>query len=394
MSSSDLSVLGDVSASTARQAWMLRMYTFAIYTTQALLVSYFPLYFLSKGFNEQQIGVLYSSGPLISIVANLLMGAASDKYRTIRKVLIVLLFGQLAAAACLLPASSFWLVVTIMFVFYFCQTPTIPLTDSLIVLASPHIKQPYALIRIFGSIGFCLSAYFLGLILRAVGTQWTVAVCICTIVATLFITFLIRDYQGTMRKMEFSGFFRLVRKPDIVLFFLIVLIVSIAHRMNEGFLGVTMHKLGASDTLVGAAWSMSSLSEIPILYLMGKYGHRYKELPLLFFASVLYAVRFWLNGNITSPYGFVFTQLLHSVTFGIFFSTALRYIAQIIPDEYRSSGMALFAIVWTGFAGVFSGLIGGYLYQRYGSGLFFDIASALSLLAGLLFIGKHVLARR
>lgn len=378
----------------AREVFTLRAFTYMIYTTQALVVSYFPLYFLDKGFSAGQIGIIYSIGPFISIFANLLFGTASDKYRTIKRIMTLLMFGQLATVSLLFTTDTFAIVCVIMLAFYFFYTPINPLSDSLILLSTQYTSRPYALIRIFGSLGFALSAFLIGQLLKLTGIDATVVLTIGSLGIALLLTFAIKDYQGAASKINFSGFFDLIRKRSVITYFAIVLIVSISHRMYEGFLGVTMRDMGASDSLVGTAWLISALSEIPVLFLLGKYGHRFKELPLLAIASLMYAIRFWLVSEITSPIWIIPIQLMHSVTFGIYFVTALRYLSNIIPDEYRSSGQAVYAVIWSGFAGVISGTAGGAIYEAYGKTAFFHVAMAFALIASAAFLAKHFLNRQ
>lgn len=107
-------------SSTARKETLsLRIYSFSSYSTAAMVVSFIPLYFLDRGFSEQQIGIIYSTGPFISIFANILLGIASDKFRTIKKLLMILLFGQLVMISLLFPIENFALVCLVMMGFYF-----------------------------------------------------------------------------------------------------------------------------------------------------------------------------------------------------------------------------------------------------------------------------------
>ncbi|MCA0754667.1 MFS transporter [Paenibacillus sp. N4] len=382
-----------LSDSARKETLSLRVYSFSAYSTAAMVVSFIPLYFLDRGFSEQEIGIIYSTGPFISIFANIILGIASDKYRTIKKLLMLLLLGQLVMISMLFPTHNFALVCLVMMGFYFFQTPINPLSDSLLLLSSQYTGTPYALIRIFGSLGFAVTAYSIGLILKHIGTSWTLPLAMTTIAITLALTTRIKDYQGSVRKIDFSGFFKLVRQKDVLLFFLILLTISIPHRMYEGFLAVTMRHMGASDSLVGLAWLISALSEIPVLFLLGKFGHKFKELPLLMLASVMYAVRLWLLSEIQDPRWVIATQAMHSISFGIYFSTALRYLSRLIPDEFRASGQAMYAVVWTGLAGVISGMFGGFVYEQFGREAFFRMGSAFALLAAASFLLRYLLSR-
>lgn len=76
--------------------------------------------------------------------------------------------------------------------------------------------------------------------------------------------------------MEFSGLWAVLRQREVLLFFLFVLLLAIAHRLNEAFLGVTLTGLGADESLVGWAWMLSAVSEIPIFFLLNAFGDRFK----------------------------------------------------------------------------------------------------------------------
>lgn len=377
----------------AKEAALLRTYNYIFWSTMNIVVAFFPLYFADLGFSPSQIGMIYAIGPAVSIAANLVAGLLSDKYRTIRKVLLVLFVGQLVTLGLLLGAESFSSVALLMAVFYLFQTPVQPLSDSHILLASPHIGRNYPSIRIYGSAGFALSALLFGTVLKRYGSDYTVAIELVLVAAAFVLVLLLRDYQGEHRKMDFSGLFALIRSPRILAFFAMILILSLSARMYDGFLSLTMREMGASEQMIGMALLASAASEIPVLFLLGKYGHKLKELPLLAFACVMYATRFFLMSRVDEAVYVVLLQLMHSVSFGIFFSTALRYMTQLVPDEYRASGQALYAVVWTGIAGVISGTAGGYFFQTFGYHQFYTAASVLAFTAACGFLGMHVVLR-
>lgn len=62
--------------------------------------------------------------------------------------------------------------------------------------------------------------------------------------------------------------------------------------MNEAFLTISLKGMNAGDEIVGWALLASALSEIPIFFLLSKFGDKFKELPLLAFASLMFALRF------------------------------------------------------------------------------------------------------
>jgi PPP family 3-phenylpropionic acid transporter len=68
-------------------------------------------------------------------------------------------------------------------------------------------------------------------------------------------------------------------------------------------------------------------------------------------------------------------------------------LSQLIPDEYRSSGQAVYAVVWSGLAGLISGTVGGYIFEHFGRSSFYQMGAVLALISAVLFFCQHVFAR-
>ncbi|CAM2960115.1 MFS transporter [Paenibacillus sediminis] len=373
----------------AEQNW-LRAFTFMLFGNSVLVVSFFPLFYSHIGFSSSQIGLLYAIGPLISIFSNMFWSIASDRYKTIKKILIILTIGQLIMALVLYTASSFAVVFVVISFLYFFYYPAFPLTDTLSIVTAHKYGRNFTVIRIFGSIGYAFFALTVGYILTNIGTTWTIAICAAITFTALLFAFKIKDQPGSVNKMDLSGLWGIIRSKEVLLFFIFVFCLALGHRMNEAFLTIALHDLGSSEGIVGWALVMSSLSEIPVFFLLSKYGDKFKELPLIAFASFMYAVRFLLMSLTDSPIGIVFIQGLHSLTFGIFYVTAVRYLSRIIPPDFRATGMALYTIAWSSASGLLSGTFGGIIYEHVGRSDFYLVAVAFSIVAFIGFLMKHL----
>jgi MFS transporter, PPP family, 3-phenylpropionic acid transporter len=373
-----------------RQLTILRTMQFANYATMVLLISYFPLYFESIGFTKLQIGAIYSVGPFLSIVSNLAVGILSDRTKSLRRILSLLFCVQILALALLMPQKEFALMAGIMALFYLFQTPINSMLDSVSLLAADQMKRSFPAIRMFGSLGYAISAVAFGYLLKAYGSNLTIILALCVIGVSLIFSFLVSDFQATLKKFEFGGLWILLRRSETVVFFTLIMVVSVGHRMNEGFLSIAMREIGADDSIIGYASLASAISEIPMFFLLAKYGHRFRELPLLAIASFIYVIRLGLLSIASEPWMMVALQTMHSVTFAIFYITALRYLQTLIPDEYRASGLAVFAVVWSGVAGLIAGTLGGWLYDALGLAIVFRTGAAFALIGAFGFLFVHL----
>lgn len=378
------------SSSSARPElpW-LRAFTFTIFGTSVLVSSYFPLFYSQLGFSSSQIGLLYALGPMISLVANLLWSVASDKYRTIKKIMLILLIGQIIMSAVLSVSTKFSIIVLVITIFYFFFYPVFPLSDTIAINAAKRHNKNFITVRIFGSIGYAFFALFIGYVLSVIGSSRTMWVAIGIAAIALAITLFIKDQDSPVAKMDMSGIWGILKQKELLWFFGCVFSLAIAVRMNDAFLTVTLNNLGASENIIGWSQLASSMSEIPIFLLLSLYGEKIKELPLLVFASLMFATRFLLVGIADSAGMIVAIQLLHSVSFGVFYVTSIRMLTRLIPDHYRATGMALYTIVWSSASGLLSGTFGGVIFEEFGRHNFYIVAMSFALVACLGFASRY-----
>lgn len=374
----------------SRQLVVMRSLNFSSYAGLVFVSTYLPLYFYSLGFSKLQIGAVYSIGPVLSIVSNLLVGLLSDKTKSLRRVITLLYLGQILALALLLPQREFAMIGVVMALFYMFQTPVNPMLDSLSLLAAGQMKRSFPAIRMFGSLGYACCAVVFGLLLKTYGSDLTIYLGLATVTASLFLSLRVADFQASVSKFEFSGLWSVIRRRETIGFFAVVMVVAISHRIYESFVSIAMRDLGAPDSVIGLAQLVSSVSEIPVFFLLAKYGHRFREFSLMTIASFMFMIRLLLLSSVTGPWAVVGIQAMHSVTFGIFYITALRCMQGLIPDEYRSSGQAMFAMVYTGAAGVIAGLLGGWLYDAYGLTVLFRTGAGFALAGCAGFLMFHL----
>ncbi|WP_438493545.1 MFS transporter [Paenibacillus sp. IHBB 3054] len=382
------------------QNW-LRSFMFTLYGTSVLVVSYFPLFYTHLGFSSPQVGLLYSVGPLISILSNLFWSMVSDRLGTIKKIMAILLAGQLVTALMLARATGFTSVMLIISLFYFFYYPVFPLADTMAIKIAQRHGRNFIAIRVFGSLGYSFFALTIGYVLRALGPSYSITVCLVIIAAALLITFGLKDAKRNDEATESSvssgeppvksgGLKDILLQKEVLWFFGCVFVLALGHRMNEAFLTLSLKGMNAGDEVIGWALLASALSEIPVFFLLSKYGERFKELPLLAIGSLMYALRFLLMSLADVPGAIIAIQAMHSISFGIFYVTAVRYITRIIPDHLRATGLALFTVVWSSASGLLSGTFGGLIYQDAGRKVFYLVATGFSLLAFLGFLGKHL----
>lgn len=66
------------------------------------------------------------------------------------------------------------------------------------------------------------------------------------------------------------------------------------------------------------------------------------------------------------PSVMVGVQVLQGLSFGLLYVTAVEYMVRIVPEEMRTTGQSILAIVFSGLAGILGNLLNGYLLEASG----------------------------
>jgi PPP family 3-phenylpropionic acid transporter len=272
-----------------------------------------------------------------------------------------------------------------MLIMFFFQTSITPLTDSLTQLTAKSYGKSFANLRSYGSFGFAITALLVNPFIQKIGYSYTLTIYAFVLFLVLLVATQLSERVGESSKVSFKGIFKFLKNKEFIFVLGTIFLLAIAHRTNDNFLSLYLREIGMEKYL-GFAYMISALSEIPVFLLLSKFGHRIKTLHLLAIAAFFYFIRFTIVAQSTHPSFVILAQLMHSVTFGIFYITAIRYISSKLPDEYRSSGQAIFTITFSGVASITSGFLGGWIYE-FGSGrLLYSTISICSLLACMMFL--------
>jgi PPP family 3-phenylpropionic acid transporter len=210
----------------------------------------------------------------------------------------------------------------------------------------------------------------------------------------LLLLLLLRDEPNGSERMTLRTIGTVFRNKSFLWFLLLVLILSVPHRMNDSLLGLYMKQRGATDNMVGWAWALGGIVELPAFLLLNRVLRRTHEFSLIGIASLLFSLRWLCYALAEDPWILLALQAGAAVTFAVFWISAVHYTARILPEQLSATGQSLLAMVFLGLAGMLGGVIGGLLNDTFGGGSMYVFASAASLLAGIGFLGTQFAVRR
>lgn len=361
----------------------LGLLNFFIYGTMVIFAAFFQIYLQEIGMNKIEIGSLLALGPLISLVANPFWRHSNDRLHNIRNMLLLIMLGILIMGNLVFQVNTYNMMYVAVILLYFFQSPLLSQSNSLILGHIEGTKHNFNSFRLWGSIGWAVIAVAAGPIIDHSGPYGISILFSVTLLLAIssaamlkplaraqhtpWVTF--RDYKTVLLNKYFMGFI------------LLGILVAIPNAMNGIFMPLFITDLGGSKLDVGLAIFLSTIFEIGAFRLLDRYLPKKMSalMGCLTCVSLLFALRWYLMSELTTPLEIILTQIMHSVTFGGFFYVGIQLTALFLPRPLRSSGQAVYALFWSGISGLIAGLLGGFLFQDYGSMVLYKFAVAMTL---------------
>ena len=147
------------------------------------------------------------------------------------------------------------------------------------------------------------------------------------------------------------------------------------------FFGVLVRDLGLPDDVTSAGMAIGVVAEILVLLAFPRLERRVPLRGLLAVAMLGSAVRWALLSRAAHPVTVAGLQVLHGLTFGLFWGSAMRTLADLVPPRLRATGQAVFSGVVFGGANAVGYALSGAGYDRLGAAPLFAWAAGAELVA-------------
>ncbi|MFD1775048.1 MFS transporter [Paenibacillus rhizophilus] len=363
---------------------LLRAFNFLYFALLAIFIPFLPVYLAEQGLNPGQIGFIVGTGGFVTIISQPLWGMISDRTRTIRKVLLLLLLFSAVLGYSLYASVSYIPLISFAMLLYFFLMPIDPLTESLNFRVAEAHGVSYGSIRTYGALGYAVMSLLAGYVMSYFGGHSLAPLFAGIVLLSLANTWVMPDAPVSGKPVTLGSLKAFLGNKETVLFLVLVLISSIPARMNDTFLGVYISELGGKPELLGQAWFLAAGSEIVVFALSSRWLRKGKEMMIISISGFFYFLRFFLSVWITDPQQLVFLQFLQILTFPVFYSAAIQYLYSIVPAEWRATGQTVLALLFFGISGIVASYAGGALYNAFGGKSLYVCISGLSF-AGFVF---------
>lgn len=361
---------------------MLKLFYACFFLTIGVSTPFFPAYLRQLGLSGQKVGVLLAIPPALQLVVPLGWGWLADRTRRPDRVLRALCLGAFLASLPVIFART----MPALFVAYFAQqifvVAIVGMADS-VAVERWRKGTAYGPTRAAGSAAFMTACLVAGWWLDLRGLR-VADPLVPTLVSVGFAASFLAALGLRGRAVGDRPHARDVRRLLEDRRFRALLVVACLHWAAlvpyHGFFGILLRERGLPARFTSFAFVVGTAAEIVVLFLFGRLRARFGLVQLFAAVFATSALRWWLSSIVSSPAVILALQVTHGLTFGLFWVTAMAWLAAAVPPTVRATGQMLFTMV-NGIGAVTALLVTGTLYDVGGAGLPFALAGVLDLVA-------------
>jgi PPP family 3-phenylpropionic acid transporter len=370
---------------------MLKLFYVCLFVTSGVAVPFFPTYLRGLGLGGRQVSLMMSVAPFFHLAVPLGWGWLADRTRRPDLLLRVACAG---AALLILPILGVRdpRAMTALLAIYACHqffaVPILGLSDSLALDRMRRMGEDYTRVRLWGSASFLVVCWVVGKLLEVRG-RGAADPLVPSLLAVGFALAALAAFGLRGEPGRAPPHLREVRQLLRNERFLFILILAPLHwaalTPYHGFFGILMLDHGFATTAVSHSYFLAVLAEVAAFLIFPQLRRRFRLETLLGFMAAVSAVRWLLVSGI--PFGplheapLTALQMLHAASFGLYWASAMAWLADAVPASLRATGQALFTSVTFGVGNLFGFAIAGRLYDFTGGAeAAFLGASALELL--------------
>lgn len=339
------------------------------------------------GFSGSDVGFVYSSLGIASLIMPSLIGILADKHISANYLYAFChLTGACAlaiAAHITTPVMMFWVMLVNAFAFIPTLSIFNAISYSCLHTANLDNVIHFPPIRAVGTIGFIVAMWSVSLLKLELNSLQLYIATLGSVVAALFV-FTLPITETTKHHKDDSlsvrlglDAFALFKKPHLALFFLFAALLGAVLQITNTFGNPFLHdfanypRYAHSLTVEYPAilLSLSQISEVVFILFIPFFLRRYgihKVLLISIFAWVL-RFGFFAFGN-PSPFGFtllVSSMIVYGCAFDFFNISGSLFIEQEVNPAIRASAQGLFMTMVNGFGLYFGIIISGFIVDAF-----------------------------
>lgn len=359
---------------------------FWYFSVLGLFIPFLAVFLDSKGFSSLQIGEIVGLITATKIVGPALWASIADKKG---HQLSIIRLGALLALVCfsfLFLMESYWGITCVLAVFSLFWTAILPQLEVFTLKSIRHKTKIYGRIRLWGSIGFTLIAFFGAELITRWPSNGFIISGLVILLALYISTLRIQPIKIPATRTENKTSIKdKIFHWNFLSFFIAGLLLQISFGPYYHFFALYLRDTQYSGFVIGSIISLAVIAEVVVFIFAGRLFKRFTVRTLLCFSLLITALRWYMTGRyVDNLTVLILAQFIHAASYGIYHSASMAYIYQHFNANQQSRGQALYISGGYGVGGALGAYIAGVLWlDGVGAQNAFDFAAVVALVGAI-----------
>lgn len=347
--------------------WRLSSFYFFYFAALGALVPYWGLYLKSLGFGAVEIGSLTAILMATKVIAPYIWGWLGDHLGHRMRIVRLASLVSVSTFTLMFWADGFWSIALAMTLFSFFWNASLPQFEVVTLNYLGKQVRRYALLRVWGSIGFILTVLLLGWLVDRQGPVVVLSVVFMIYAGIWLASLTVADPDPEAHPQDQPPIGQVLRQPAVIAFFAAVFLMQLSHGPYYAFYTIFMTDQGYSETLIGGLWALGVAAEVVIFVIMHHLLERFGAARVLVASLAIAALRWVLIGVFPAElWVMLVAQLMHAATFGTFHGSAIHVAHHYFHGRHKGRGQALYSSLSFGAGGAVGSLLAGHAWAQLG----------------------------
>jgi PPP family 3-phenylpropionic acid transporter len=335
----------------------------AAFAAVGAVLPYIPVYFQSLGLPLDAIGLVSAVAALCGLVAAPTWGVIADQALGARGALTgAALVASIAAIG--VAAAPVAVVAVLAWILYQLSFAGVsPVLDAFALDQVGADQHRYASFRVWGSASFVVAVVSVGFLIQQAGLNSMFVALLGCLGACVLLALLVPADSRARAHRSMSGLRTVLGMRSLMLFIGAVLIVWSASSMINGFYSIYLTALGTPAGLIGSAWALGAVVEVPVMLAFPALAVRFGVSRLVIFGAACLLLRALVVIFATDPLIVVATMALHGLGYALLLVGGVTYVAARAPRGSAATAQGVLAGVVFGLSSAIgpgiAGLIAG-----------------------------------
>ncbi len=374
--------------------WLGALYYLCYWSAMAVCMPYLNVHYSRLGLSGFQIGLLGALAPLMRLTAAPSISALADRRSWKKRILTLSLLAAGVFVFFLRGAQTFALILPVVLLIALAQSIVTPIADGLVARMATRYCVDYGKLRLWGSLGFALTALMTGALWQRLGFDAMFIAGASVFVPVALAAQGLEETSVNQQEKRPPLTF-LLRDRGLIALMIANFLIGAGEGLYVTFSGVYVDALGGAEWMIGGIFGFSALVELPAMQYVGALMRRIGKPLTLVISYALMAAAFFGYSISRTPGILLVWAMLKGVGFGLYFPATVSLGDERAPEAWTSTVQSLLMALGWGLAPLLTIPLAGWLSDTLGLAQVFAVAAGVQLFAILVLgwaIGKRVFA--